>query len=213
MRTQAKTSEMKSYIGSIALLATLAFPASCVNSSRTNINDGCYGKDNEKGSDTCATPTQTASSLPQKYIFVSAASYNGNLGGVSGADAKCNADAAKPNSSTYKAHIYHGTGTIGGELSNLSTSYDYKNASNAKAISGGSSISSGVPSIDLIKPISTASVSVWFGNSTDNCTNWTSASSLVNSVTGDSNAQSGNLYRQSNNLACNNLFRIYCIEN
>jgi len=186
----------------------------CVNMTRTNENDACYNEEVKKDADaTCEkTPTNAGvSALAQKYIFLSAASYNGNLGGVAGADAKCNADAAKPNGSTYRAHLYHGTGTIGGELSNLSTSYDYKNASNIKILVGGSWVSSGVAST-LIQPISAASVVVWFGNSVDNCTNWTSASSLVNSTTGDSNAQNS-LYRQSNNLACNNNFRLYCVEN
>ncbi|MBN8219610.1 MAG: DUF1554 domain-containing protein [Spirochaetes bacterium] len=181
--------------------------------TRTNINDACYNEEVKKEADaTCAkTSASGGATTSQKYIFLSAASYNGNLGGIAGADAKCNADTAKPNGSTYKAHLYHGTGTIGSELSNLSANYDYKNASNVKIITGSSWVSSGVTST-LIQPISAASVSVWFGNSTDNCTNWTSSSSLVNSTTGDSSAQNS-LYRQSNNLACNNLFRIYCVEN
>jgi len=216
MRIQVKTFRMNINACGILLLATIAFLVSCVNVSRTNVNDGCYGKENEKGSDTCASATTTATTsttvLPQKYIFLTTTAYNGNLGGISGADAKCNADAAKPNPSTYKAHIYHGTGTIGGDTSNLSTSYDYKNTSNAKTISGGSGISSGIPIFNLINPISATSVSVWFGNSTDNCTNWSSASSLVNAGIGGSNDQNS-LYRASGTQACNNLFRIYCIEN
>ncbi|MBS0617639.1 MAG: DUF1554 domain-containing protein [Spirochaetes bacterium] len=142
----------------------------CVNMTRTNENDACYNQEVKKDEDTTCTKTSSgggASAASQKYIFLSATSYNGNLGGIAGADAKCNADAAKPNGSTYKAHLYHGTGTIGGELSNLAASYDYKNAANVKIIVGSSWISSGVAST-LIQPISAASVSVWFGNSVDN---------------------------------------------
>ncbi len=40
-----------------------------------------------------------------KYIFLTTSSYNGNLGGLTGADTKCNADSAKPNFSTYKAMV------------------------------------------------------------------------------------------------------------
>ena len=42
-------------------------------------------------------------------IFVTDSTYNGNLSGISGADTKCNNDANKPNTSTYKAMIVDGT--------------------------------------------------------------------------------------------------------
>ena len=41
-----------------------------------------------------------------KYIFVSAATSNGSLGGISGADAICNSDAERPDTTvTYKAML------------------------------------------------------------------------------------------------------------
>lgn len=46
-----------------------------------------------------------------RYLFVSASANNGNLGGVAGADAKCNSDSNKPNGSTYKALIAADTGS------------------------------------------------------------------------------------------------------
>lgn len=44
-------------------------------------------------------------------VFVTATSYDGNLGGINGADTKCSSDANKPSSGTYKAFI---TGDSGG---------------------------------------------------------------------------------------------------
>ena len=44
-----------------------------------------------------------------RFIFVTNSSYPGDLGGISGADTKCNADANKPNGSTYKAMLVGGT--------------------------------------------------------------------------------------------------------
>lgn len=38
-------------------------------------------------------------------VFVTAATFDGNLGGVAGADAKCNADTNKPSTGTFKAMI------------------------------------------------------------------------------------------------------------
>lgn len=178
----------------------------CVNMERTNINDACYGEKVVTKEDA------TCEKRLSKYIFMTTASYTGNLGGLTGADAKCNADAAKPNGSTYRAHLYHGTGTIAGDTSNLSAAYDYKNTGNAEIISG-EHIYSGVPLGDLINRIDTGSANVWFGNSTDNCTNWTSNSNSIKALTGSAGATWYNWYRDSDTLACNNLFRIYCVEN
>lgn len=44
----------------------------------------------------------------KKKMFVTASTYNGNLGGIAGADAKCAADANKPATGTYKALIVGG---------------------------------------------------------------------------------------------------------
>ncbi|MCW7461745.1 DUF1554 domain-containing protein [Leptospira limi] len=38
-------------------------------------------------------------------VFVTASTYNGNLGGISGADTKCGSDANKPSTGTYKAML------------------------------------------------------------------------------------------------------------
>ncbi|MCW7494243.1 DUF1554 domain-containing protein [Leptospira sp. 2 VSF19] len=47
---------------------------------------------------------------PNVYkVFVTAATYDGNLSGIAGADAKCNADANKPSTGTYKAMLTAGT--------------------------------------------------------------------------------------------------------
>ncbi|HLD45750.1 MAG TPA: DUF1554 domain-containing protein, partial [bacterium] len=47
-----------------------------------------------------------------KKIFVTDATYNGNLGGVAGADALCEADANKPATGTYKALIVDGVARV-----------------------------------------------------------------------------------------------------
>lgn len=41
-------------------------------------------------------------------IFITASTYNGNLGGISGADAKCQADSNKPATGTFKAMLVDG---------------------------------------------------------------------------------------------------------
>ncbi|MBE7440417.1 MAG: DUF1554 domain-containing protein [Spirochaetales bacterium] len=57
-----------------------------------------------------ATQGSSSTSAFVGHVYVTNSAYNGNLGGVSGADAKCNsADANKPGSGTYKAMIVQGT--------------------------------------------------------------------------------------------------------
>jgi hypothetical protein len=56
-----------------------------------------------------------------KRIFLTTSTYNGNLGGVSGADAKCAADSNKPASGTYKALIVQNGVRVACTTANCST--------------------------------------------------------------------------------------------
>lgn len=56
------------------------------------------------------TSSCQSSSTTSKKIFQTTSQYDGNLGGVTGADSKCNSDAGKPaGGGTYKALIASGT--------------------------------------------------------------------------------------------------------
>ncbi len=55
-----------------------------------------------------AVTTETGFTTASKMIFITAATYTGNLGGISGADAKCMADANYPGTGTYKALLSDG---------------------------------------------------------------------------------------------------------
>jgi len=59
-----------------------------------------------------------SSSAGVTKIFYTVSSYNGNLGGVSGADSKCMADSNYPGSGTYKALIVDGTNRIASASAN-----------------------------------------------------------------------------------------------
>ena len=54
------------------------------------------------------TPTTATGAVAIKKVFLSNAQPGGNMGGITGADALCNADANKPDSSTYRAMIVDG---------------------------------------------------------------------------------------------------------
>ncbi|PJZ53886.1 DUF1554 domain-containing protein [Leptospira adleri] len=63
---------------------------------------------------TVAGGTTTPSTSDSKLrVFVTAATYSGNLGGINGADTKCGADANKPSTGTYKALLTGNSGANG----------------------------------------------------------------------------------------------------
>ena len=62
--------------------------------------------------------------LTQRYVFVTSQLYNGNLGGLAGADAKCQARAAAGNlPGTYKAWLSDNTGAPANRLTQSTVPY------------------------------------------------------------------------------------------
>ncbi|MDW8306314.1 MAG: DUF1554 domain-containing protein [Leptospiraceae bacterium] len=67
---------------------------------------------NDEGSNTTGSSLGLPDDTPRKKMFLTQNKYNGNLGGIAGADSKCMSDPQKPNDGkTYKAFIVGGTGT------------------------------------------------------------------------------------------------------
>ncbi len=88
---------MKLYLLRMFWICALAGVASC--------GDGINGlKENSGSGSTSATSF--------KYIFVTSSQYDGNLGGASGADTKCNSDSNRPVTTvTYKALLVTTSGS------------------------------------------------------------------------------------------------------
>jgi hypothetical protein len=59
-----------------------------------------------------ATPIVPEYGSDSKLVFMTAIAYDGNLGGICGADEKCNNDSNKPNGSNFKAMVVDGTNRI-----------------------------------------------------------------------------------------------------
>ncbi|MDZ4247347.1 MAG: DUF1554 domain-containing protein, partial [Dehalococcoidia bacterium] len=71
-----------------------------------------------------ASPNPTASPVAGKRVFVTAATYNGNLGGLSGADAKCQASANAVNlGGTWKAWLSDSNTSAGSRLNHSDSPY------------------------------------------------------------------------------------------
>jgi len=163
-----------------------------------------------------------------RFIFYTSTASNGNLGGVAGADAKCNAAPNKPNSSTYKA-IIGGGGRTACTTANCSggpTEHnDWVLYPNQKYVRTGDALeiatttANGIFTFPLVNTISDSSSSPWTGLSTNwtnlyACSGWAgtsgSATAGVTSYTDNRVLDAG--YGGGFGLPCSSMFPIYCAE-
>jgi hypothetical protein len=109
-------------------------------------------------------------------IFITNSVYDGDLGGLSGADAKCNSDASKPSSPTgvqYKALLRDNAATVDG--------INYYRIDNSTIIAQatGAELVGYADLINTISPYPDVEVNVWTGaEPLQNCDNWTNADSV-----------------------------------
>ena len=133
-----------------------------------------------------ATPSLFNVILSNNIIFVTSQTWDGNLGGYPGANAKCNAAENKPSGNaagagkTYKALLNGNNATTTGV-----TYYRTDGITPIANATGGNLV--GAASLD--NPIG-VSGQVWTGD-TDNCTNWTTNSSDVRGKVGGSASATG----------------------
>lgn len=169
-------------------------------------------------------------STSTRRIFVTSTAYNGNLGGIAGADTKCNADANKPaGGQTYKAMIVNGTtrracndpnctSTSGNNIDwalKTNTPYIRPDGTNIKTTNSGA-----VFTFNLSNAISSVSGQTWTGmrddwtTSTSHCTNWSTDSNGGASGTGargDIRAVNSDAIDDSQ-FGCDDYRRLYCAE-
>jgi len=158
----------------------------------------------------------------KNYIFVTGtSSFNGDLGGVTGADSKCQAAAVAAGlSGTFKALISTSTTTASSRLGNG----DFYLLNGVKVISGGD-LSNPLAKIDVLANGSTLNVSigheddVWTGSTNAgastgaNCNNWSSSLSNALGTRGDSDDTLGDaVFIQKSNETCDNSFSLYCFS-
>lgn len=176
----------------LTLTTTLLFISSCLVQ-----NDG--------NAPTTGSGSSSSSSCTTCKIFVTTLTFNGNLGGVSGADQKCN-DDAQSGTSTYKALI----GGRGGDWP-LQANTVYINAA-------GQTIGTTNDSSQFAFPVTNAigAGSVWTGltnawNDFNTCNSWTDSSGGVNSNTGDASSKTTGMLNTTI-PTCNNIHALYCVQ-
>ena len=159
------------------------------------------------GDGSAGSPGDCDVASPNKIIFVSSALYDGNLGGLTGADLKCQtlADAAKL-CGTYKAWLSDGTGNAADRLTHATGDYilpdgqvvangwdGLTTATLQHAIN--QTETKGAPPVGTVKCAGGAPVPVWTGATNSgiavpngSCSNWASTSTTPGAAFGNANA-------------------------
>jgi len=162
--------------------------------------------------------------LPRKRVFVTATAYNGNLGGLSGADSKCNADASSAGlGGSWKAWLSTSTVHAKDRISDgLYVRVDNSTiiaTSKTDLLDGTlqNSISKTAMGVDASDwPMWTGTLSDGTVITNKHCSNWTSNSSGINGRIGDRSVKGiewTDYYDASGFSGCATVFgRIYCFE-
>lgn len=141
---------------------------------------------------------------PPHIIFVTNSIYTGNLGGLNGANAKCNADSAKPSTGfaagyTYKALLNGNNATVD------DASYYRPDGTTLIAIATGGNL---VGAASLTNSISTSGGLAWTGGSL-NCVSWMVNLSIGTVGSIDSSTFS---YWTHDNYPCDSSYHLYCVS-
>lgn len=164
-------------------------------------------------------------------IFITAATYNGNLGGVAGADAKCSSDTVRPNDgSSYRALVVDNSGTARRACTNSNCTNPAENLNwafkpSTAYVRASDSTTIMTTNAAGIFPFGTltnsftsgATVSYWTGlrntweSSSNDCSDWTSSAGGSNGRTGDSSATDSTSIR-NNTPSCSTQWYLLCVE-
>jgi hypothetical protein len=162
-------------------------------------------------------------------IFVTTATFSGNLGGIAGADAKCNADAGKPNASVYKAILLDGfsrtacSGVNCTPATGVEQSLDWplfpgKNYVRADGVTVvATSNANALFAAPLTNSIATGGAQVWTGlnidwtTAIDTCSNWSDSTSGFSGGRATANTTTNSAWSAGPN-PCNVARALYCAE-
>jgi len=157
----------------------------------------------------------------RKRVFVTQNLYNGNLGGVTGADQKCNSDPLKPPTGYYKAMLgipgvrdWNGGAPIDWPLRPSRTYYRADRSlpvytTNTQSSIPGSSITNTLDATPLL--LYWTGFFPWVTTIATNCNNWTSGSALDSARIGSSSftVQGSHAWNTNNCITPN---RLICVE-
>ncbi|AKU95532.1 Tryptophan synthase alpha chain [Labilithrix luteola] len=149
-------------------------------------------------------------------VFLSSASYNGNLGGLAGADAKCQALASAASlPGTYKAFLSDSTTTASSRLSRPGGAYKLVNGTVVAKDAAAFFSSTHASAIVVDENGGTSGGEVWTGSGSNGigsggCSNWTSTSGTAQiGASWQSTSQWASLYQQ---FCDRTNVHLYCIQ-
>ena len=163
----------------------------------------------------------------RKRVFVTSTTYDGNLGGFAGADAKCQARAdAASLGGTWKAILSIGTvnspitsrakGRIGNDWDILTDIHGTPvESSNDLWDQSGVQLNS---ALEFDEFGNFRNTKVWTGTERDGnssgvtCNDWTSNSSAVSGIYGESRLPNNGWWIERSNDTCENTYSLYCVE-
>ena len=167
---------------------------------------------------TTTVPWSVTTIMP-KRVFLSTVSYNGNLGGLAGADTKCQTLAdAVPLGGTFKAWLSDGTTSAASRLTQFSSHYVMING--VRIANSWADLTDGniANRITMAESGVTLAGAVWTNTSTSggitgtrHCTNWTIGTSAVQGEQGTT-AYADYSWTADTYNNCNQSKRLYCFE-
>jgi hypothetical protein len=195
---------------------------------------GCGAEDEDAGSDLVdsgasadvGTNLDTTPALPARFIFVSTEVYAGDLGGLSGADERCNTDPARPSEARYRALLVSDSRTAcetdrcsgdPGEHDSwvLRPGTQYVTAEGLPVFETGSA---GVPEFPFAGALTTDDVVFWSGleyglqtRSEELCGNWSSDSDTLRGGIGRARA-TDTAWLNDGFLDCSRTAHLICVE-
>jgi hypothetical protein len=158
----------------------------------------------------------------ERFVFVTSTTYNGNLGGLSGADALCQVRAEASTSTSIRAKTFRAwlsTPTAAAVATHVHGTGLYRRSDGAIVATGFFDLVDGV----LAQPIAldelgnAATGTVWTGtnlngsSSASTCDGWTSASSGVIAQRGIAEGTS-KVWTDDTTGPCDTSSRLYCVE-
>lgn len=155
-------------------------------------------------------------------IYITSSTYTGNLGGTSGADAKCMADANYPGEGNFQALLSDGSSRTTATDWVLIAGVKYVRESDGEVI--GTTNNQSVFSFPLTnsfitsgstKPYWSGLKADWTGESgvVDNCQNWTSANSIYSGHVGRAeDTASSAIFDSGTFPTCNTSVSLICVE-
>lgn len=171
------------------------------------------------------TPGASNTCVPGRLVFVTSTSHTGDLGGLAGADAICQARAqAAGRSGTFRAWLSDGTLSASQRIQHFAGVYyrlappgTLRVASNWNDLVNG--LDGAAIATDEFGVSAGSGTFAWTGThyygatdtSNTRCSDWTTASSLQSGTIGWTSAGSSD-WSESGSTSCNSERRLYCVE-